>query len=170
LKNSKRHLDDGISMDTQQIGIIGKHILIANLIAADLEVAEPIRDHGIDLIAFRDRVESGEFLACPIQLKTATDEVFGLDSKYENFSGLRIVFVWNARNPVNAEIFVLSYEEASIVLSEMKYDKTKSWEDGKYTTTRPSEKLKKILKEKFQVTDPKEWPRRLGMKIPSAIP
>jgi hypothetical protein len=72
-------------MDTQQIGIIGKHILIANLIAADLEVAEPIRDHGIDLIAYSDRVEGGVFLACPIQLKTATDAVFGLDEKYECF-------------------------------------------------------------------------------------
>ena len=48
-------------MDTQQIGIIGKHILIAHLIAADLEVAEPIRDHGIDLIVFRDRAGGDSF-------------------------------------------------------------------------------------------------------------
>lgn len=154
-------------MDTQQIGIIGKHILIAHLIAADLEVAEPIRDRGIDLIAFRDRVSTGDFSACPIQLKTATDEVFGLDSKYENFSGLRIVFVWNARNPDKAEIFALSYQEASKVLTEMKYDQTESWKNGKYTTTRPSEKLKKLLGD-YRVTDPSEWPSRLGMKNQSA--
>src|ERR1039458_3452051 len=132
-------------MDTQQIGIIGKHILIANLIAADLEVAEPIRDRGIDLIAFLDRAKGGKFLACPIQLKTATNRVFGLDSKYENFSGLRIVFVWNAGNPANAEIFALSYKEARTVLSKMKYSRTNSWKNGRYTTTRPSKKLKDLL-------------------------
>ena len=86
-------------MDTQQIGIIGKHILIANLIAADLEVAEPIRDRGIDLIAFLDRAKGGRFLACPIQLKTATNRVFGLDSKYENFSGLRNRICLERRKP-----------------------------------------------------------------------
>ncbi len=156
-----------MKLDSQQTAIIGKHILIAHLIAADLEVAEPIRDHGIDLIAFRDRAESGEFLACPIQLKTASDEVFSLDSKYESFPSLRIVFVWNAREPAKAEVFVLSYKEARAVFAEMKYDKTKSWDAGKYTTTRPSEKLKKIL-EQFRVKTSEEWPRRLGIGIPSA--
>jgi hypothetical protein len=45
-------------VDKLQIGLIGKHILIANLIAANLEVAEPLRDRGIDLITFRDGIES----------------------------------------------------------------------------------------------------------------
>ncbi len=150
-------------MDTQQIGIIGKHILIANLIAAGLEVAEPIRDRGIDLVAYRDRVDGGPFLACPIQLKTATDAVFGLDNKYECFPSLRIVYVWNASVPAKAIIFTLTYQEALTVLGEMKYDKSESWRAGKYTTTRPSEKLKNIL-ERFRVKKPEEWPSRLDMK------
>ena len=116
-----------MSMDTQQIEIIGKHILIANLIAANLEVAVPIRDHGIDLIVFRDGMKGGTFVACPIQLKTATDEAFELYSKYERFPGLRIVYVWNAKVPAEAQVFALNYQEAQEVLVEMEYDKTKSW-------------------------------------------
>ncbi len=150
-------------MDTQQIEIIGRHILIANLIAANLEVAEPIRDHGIDIIVFRDGLKGGKFLACPIQLKTATDEAFELYSKYERFPGLRIVYVWNAKVPAEAQVFALNYQEAHDVLVEMEYDKTKSWKDGHYVTTKPSKKLKKIL-DKFRVNAPKEWPGRLGMK------
>jgi hypothetical protein len=79
------------------------------------------------------------------------------------FSRLRIVYVWNARVPAKAILFALTYEEALGVLREMKYDKTESWRAGKYTTTRPSDKLKKIL-EKFRVKDAKEWTARLGME------
>ena len=151
-------------MDTQQIGIIGKHILIAHLIAADLEVAEPIRDHGIDLIVFRDDMKNGTFVARPIQLKTATHEAFELYSKYARFPTLRIVYVWNAKDPANAQIFVLTYQDALAVLREMKYDKTKAWRGGKhYVTTGPSKKLKKILDE-FRVNSPEEWPGRLGLQ------
>ena len=96
----------GARMDKQQIGIIGKHILIADLFAANLEVAEPIRDHGIDLIVHNDGMDGGEFIACPIQLKTSTDEAFELYTKYERFPGLRIVYVWNARNPREASFTV----------------------------------------------------------------
>jgi hypothetical protein len=149
-------------MDTQQTGIIGKHFLIANLIAADLEVAEPIRDRGIDLIAFQDRAGSDSFLACPIQLKTATESVFGLDRKYERFDRLRIVYVWNAKFPTKAQIFALTYRDALSVLEKMGYDKTKSWKEGKYTTTRPSKKLKRLL-DQFRIATPKEWPGRLGI-------
>jgi hypothetical protein len=151
-----------MNMDSQQIGIIGKHILIANLLAANLEVAEPIRDRGIDLIVFQDGADGGNFVACPIQLKTATDTVFGLDSKYKQFSRLRIVYVWGAKDPAKAQIFALTYQDALAVLAEMKSDKTKSWENGKYTMTRPSKKLKKIL-DKYLVKTPEEWPDRLGM-------
>jgi hypothetical protein len=156
-------------MDSQQIAIIGKHILIADLIAGDMEVAEPPRDRGIDLIAFRDRTVGGSFWACPIQLKTATDAVFGLDNKYAHFPGLRIVFVWHTKEPSKAQIFALTYDEALSILAKMKYDLTDSWKDGKYTTTRPSEKLKKILVEEFLVSAPSQWAYRLGMSNPGPI-
>jgi hypothetical protein len=156
-----------MSMDTQQIGIIGKHILIASLIAGEIEVAEPLRDHGIDLIAFRDRANGLGFLACPIQLKTATEAVFGLEKKYKNFRGLRIVYIWSSKRPEQAQIFALTYQEALDVLVKMKYARTNSWKRGKYTTTKPSKKLKKML-EQFRVKAPPEWPERLGLLGPGA--
>jgi len=154
-----------MAMDTQQIGIIGRQILIANLLAADLEVAVPIRDRGIDLIVYRDRAKDQGFKACPIQLKTASKAVFGLDKKYEHFRNLRIVFVWNANEPSKAQLFALDYGEAEAILGEMKYAQSRSWEKGKYTTTRPSADLKSIL-ERFEVKNPQQWPQRLGMIDP----
>ena len=155
-------------MDKQQIGLIGKHILIANLIAANLEVAEPLRDRGIDLIAYRDGFAGEEFEACPIQLKTATDETFELYSKYERFHRLRIVYVWNVRNPKDAEFYCLTYPEAITVLKSMKHKGFSILEEQKHwVTTKPSGALKILLKD-FQVNVPEDWPSRLGMKESSA--
>jgi hypothetical protein len=155
-----------MALDSQQIGIIGKQIAIAHLLAADLEVAVPIRDRGIDLIVYRDRAEDGVFRACPIQLETASEAVFGLDAKYQHFGGLRIVFVWNAKEPSKAQLFSLTYVEAEEVLTQMKFDQTDSWKEGKYTTTRPSVKLKALLEQRFEVKNPQQWPERLGMVNP----
>ena len=151
-----------MKMDTQQIEIIGKHILIANLLAANLEVAVPIRDHGIDLIVFRDGSDGNKFIACPIQLKAATDEAFVLYEKYKKFPFLRIVFVWKARKPANAEIFCLTYNEAEDILKAEGHAGTDSWQNGKWVTTRPSEILKGRL-EKYRVKSPENWPGMLGM-------
>jgi hypothetical protein len=157
-----------MKMDSQLIGIIGKHILIANLIAADLEVAEPIRDHGVDLIVYRDgkkECEKGSrFEACPIQLKTSTDEAFEVYRKYECFPQLRIVYVWNVRNPKDAEFYCLTYLEAISVLKAMKGAQFSILEEkGHWVTTKPSKALKKILKKDFQVKVPKDWPNKFGM-------
>jgi hypothetical protein len=151
-----------MKLDSQQIGIIGKQIVIANLLAANLEVAVPIRDRGIDLIVYQDRAEEG-FKACPLQLKTSSDAMFGLDSKYEHFKNLRIVFVWNAKKPSDAQLFALTYEQAISVLTEMKFDRTDSWKKGRYVTTRPSQKLKKILENRYEVKRSEDWPARLGI-------
>jgi len=161
-------------MDTQQIGIIGKHILIANLTAADLEVAEPIRDHGIDLIVFRDgkkdSKKGGKFAACPIQLKTSTEKAFELYRKYDRFGELRIVYVWNAKNVWNtekpsAQIYCLTYKQAEDLLKAGGHAEKASWKKGNHwVTTRPSEELKKRLEE-YRVKSPKEWPDRLGLAI-----
>lgn len=153
-------------LDSQQIGIVGKQILIANLLAADLEVAVPIRDRGIDLIVYRDKAQDRVFKACPIQLKTASEAVFGLDAKYKGFGDLRIVFVWNAKEPSKAQLFSLTYAECEAVLTEMKFDQTDSRKKGKYTTTQPSANLREILGKRFRVKQPHEWPQRLGIVNP----
>jgi hypothetical protein len=166
--NSEQGTGVGARMDKQQIGLIGKHILIADLIAADLEVAEPLRDRGIDLIAFRDGIDGGEFEACPIQLKTASSATFSVDKKYEHFSDLRIVYVWKAKNPVDAEFYCLTYPESIRVLKAMNGAQFSSVENtGHWVSTNPSGTLKKKLKD-FQVKEPKDWPSRLGMTEPSA--
>jgi hypothetical protein len=162
-----------MKMDTQQIGIIGKHILIADLLLAGLEVAEPIRDHGIDRIVFRDsNVDSEDpvkFSARPIQLKTSSKKTFELYRKYDRFDELRIVYVWNAESiwvegflsrPV---IYCLKYKDAEEILKAGKHTETKSWNPGRHWfTNNPSPEMVKRL-EKFQVKSPKDWLKSLGL-------
>ncbi len=160
-----------MKLDSQQIEIIGRHILIANLLAAGLEVALPIRDRGIDLLAFRDGLSGGDFVACPIQLKTSTDESFSLDKKYKQFPGLRIVYVWLPELiiPAEAILYSLTYAEAEGVLNRRGFDQSLSWNDpnkpgeGRYRA-RGSKVLKESLEE-FQVKKPEEWMKKLGFTL-----
>jgi hypothetical protein len=160
-------------MDKQQIGIIGKHILIADLLLAGLEVAEPIRDHGIDLIVYRDGNVDCEdpvkFYARPIQLKTSSKKTFDLYRKYGCFDELRIIYIWNAENIWNENhlskpiIFCLKYKEAEDILKAGGHAETKSWNPGgHWFTNDPSPKMVKML-EKFQIKSPKDWLKSFGL-------
>jgi hypothetical protein len=160
-------------MDKQQIGIIGKHLLIANLLAAGLEVAEPIRDHGIDLIVYRDGKEDSEppvkFAARPIQLKTSSKKTFELYRKYDRFDELRIVYVWNAENiwdekyPSKPIIFCLKYKEAEDILKAGRHAENNDWKNiGHWFTNSPSDAMEKRL-EKYQVKIPNDWLKKLGL-------
>jgi hypothetical protein len=160
-------------MDKQQIGIIGKHILIANLLAAGLEVAEPIRDHGIDLIVFRDGNEGSEkrvkFVARPIQLKTSSKKTFELYRKYGRFDELRIVYVWNAKNIWDEEhlskpiIFCLKYKEAEDILKAGGHSEKDDWKNkGHWFTNSPSGPMEERLKD-YQIRTPHDWPKKLGL-------
>ena len=71
---------------------MGRNRLIEQLLEAGLEVALPLRDHGIDLIAYADRRDPS-FVACPIQMKAGTLKSFGIDRKYEKFPNLIHAFV-----------------------------------------------------------------------------
>ena len=162
-----------MKMDTQQIGIIGKHILIANLLASGLEVAEPIRDHGIDLIVFRDGKEESEkrvkFVARPIQLKTSSKETFELYRKYGRFDELRIVYVWNAENiwnekhPSKPIIFCLKYKEAEDILKAGGHTEKNDWKNkGHWFTNSPSGPMEERLKD-YQIKTPNDWWKKLGL-------
>ena len=158
-----------MKLDSQQVEIVGKQIVIANLIAAGLEVAEPIRDRGIDLIAFRDGIAGGQFIARPLQIKTSSGESFELDKKYRPFDSLRIVEVWLPEPiiPNEAKLFSFTYDEAERVLNQMGYNMTKSWNDpakplqGRYRT-RAGKQLKAILEREFRINRPEDWLERLG--------
>src|SRR5437667_4051303 len=64
-------------MDTQMIEIMGRNRLIDELLRAGLEVALPLRDRGIDLIAYVDLADQvSAFVACPIQMKAASGRFF----------------------------------------------------------------------------------------------
>jgi len=77
--------------DSQVVELLGRNRLIEELLLAGLEVALPMRDRGIDLIAYADlaaRVES--FAACPIQMKASSEAAFGLHSKYGRVRNLSL--------------------------------------------------------------------------------
>ncbi len=66
-------------VDTQTIEIVGRQRLSGELLAAGLEVAMPLRDRGIDLIAYADLDRQVKrFTAKPIQMKSTRTLVRGL--------------------------------------------------------------------------------------------
>ena len=69
--------------DTQVTELLGRNRLVSELLRAGLEVALPLRDRGIDLIAYADvGAELTRFFACPIQMKAATASSFTVSRKY----------------------------------------------------------------------------------------
>ena len=125
--------------DSQLTELSGRHFLIAQLVAGGVEVAMPIRDRGIDLIAYLDlSAETNRFLACPIQMKASKEARFGVEQKYEKISNLLITFVWHLENPTKTRIYALTYEEAFGMLHSRGHCDTASWRDkGGYSVPNP---------------------------------
>lgn len=138
--------DDPLSSDpedSQLVEIAGKHLLISRLVAAGYEVAEPIRDKGIDLIVYRD---DRNFRAFPVQMKASTQRAFSLDRKYAKFRNLQIAYVWNVNAAKPGEIYLLSFDEAVGVLEAKGYAKTDSWtKNGYYFVRNAGRELKALL-------------------------
>jgi hypothetical protein len=158
--------------DTQLVELAGRNWLASELMRAGIEVARPERDRGIDLIAYidlNDRVR--EFIACPIQMKAATDRVFSLDPKYAKFPGLLLAYVWNLADSAKTKCFALTYDEALTVAQQMEWTETTSWltggRNGKrgYSTTRPSKRLCEFLAP-YEMSSDKWWEKlksRIGL-------
>ncbi len=125
------------AVDTQLVELSGRYLLISQLTAGGVEVAEPIRDRGIDLVAYLDRIaDTPQFLACPIQLKANRGARFSLDRKYESVPNLLMVYVWGVHDPSSAVVHALTYKGAFKLLKEQGHTESKSWEDdGLYTLT-----------------------------------
>jgi hypothetical protein len=150
--------------DSQLTELAGKHLLIAQLTAAGLEVAVPVRDRGIDLIAYLDRgTPPRDFVACPIQLKASTGEGFGLDKKYEKTANLILAYVWHVTDPVSYCIYALSYREALAILHRKGHTATTSWENGYWHVTRADKQLIRML-EPYKMT-PKKWVERVSSAL-----
>lgn len=134
-----------LKLESQQVEILGRNRLKAALIEANLEVATPERDNGIDLIAYRWNAERGEFIARPIQLKAASTFSFGIDRKYEKFPGLIMAFVVGVREEAHA-IYTLTYKELLGVADSLGWTNTPSWTAGNsYSTRHQSKRLAAAL-------------------------
>jgi len=146
--------------DSQLTEIAGKHLLISQLISAGFEVAEPIRDNGIDLIVYSTSKDGRRFVAHPIQLKASSTDSFSLDRKYADLNGLVITYIWRVEAPNESSIHALTFDEAVSVLNQRGYSKTDSWKrDGYYFVKKASAELKDAL-EPFLMT-PERWKLRL---------
>jgi hypothetical protein len=149
-------------MDAQMVEMLGRHRLIAELLRANLEVAIPARDRGIDLIAYADLgTQVARFSACPIQLKAAIGGSFSVDRKYTKFPNLLMAYVWYLEDPARTVTYATNYKEAVAVAEAMGYTKTTSWEKGSYVITRPSPELVGHL-EPFRMTPEKWWEKITG--------
>jgi hypothetical protein len=150
-------------MDTQLVELIGKNYLTAELLRANLEVAIPIRDRGIDLIAYADvdeRLQS--FVSCPIQMKAAMQRSFSLDKKYERVRNLLIVYVWHLHDLNQTITYALTYEETLKIAEEIGWTRTISWERGSYANTKPSAKIISML-EPYKMNSEKWWQKITGL-------
>jgi len=146
--------------DSQLTEVFGKNLLIGHLIDAGLEVAEPVRDRGIDLVAYRDKEGATGFVARPIQLKAYSHESFGLDVKYKRIPDLLIAYVWNVRTPELSEVYALTYDEALDILDKKGYSKTDSWtKGGRYFVRNAGKELREYLSQ-HKMT-PERWLEKL---------
>jgi hypothetical protein len=150
-------------LDTQLVELAGRNWLASELLCSGIEVARPERDRGVDLIAYVDRDSRvGNFVACPIQMKVATQAVFSLDPKYAKFPGLILAYVWNVGDSSCTKCYALTYREALSLARRMGWTSTASWiEGGKsgkpgYSTTKPSQRLRTLLSQ-FEMDSAKWW-------------
>jgi hypothetical protein len=147
-------------MDSQQVEIAGRNLLVTQLVRDGLEVARPERDHGVDLIAYLDLDETGGgFVAVPIQMKAATASAFSIFAKYEKFARLLLAYVWHVDEPEAACTYALSYAEALAVADAMRWTGTASWARGGYSMSRPSKRLRELL-EPYRMA-PGDWRRKV---------
>lgn len=144
--------------DSQVVELLGRNRLLNELLRAGLEVAMPARDRGVDLIAYVDlKGKADAFIAKPIQMKAAMVESFSVEAKYERISDLVLAHVWHLESAEKAVTYGLLYPQAVEVAEQMGWDRTPTWkEKGYYSTTRPSTRLKDLLKP-YRMTPERWW-------------
>lgn len=143
--------------DSQKVELLGRNRLIDELLRDNLEVALPVRDRGIDLIAYADLSENvSTYVARPIQMKAAWKQAFAIDRKYEKFPGLIIAYVWNLSRPMEAVTYAMNYRESFSIAEQMGWTRTASWERGSYASNAPGKRLLELL-EPFKMTAGSWW-------------
>ena len=104
------------------------------LFRVGLEVALPLRDKGIDLIAYADTGEAATaFTGRPIQMKAVSAESFSIDSKDTAFPDLILAYVWHVSNGDTTVTFALPrFEKLLRLPTRWSYTQTESWRRGYY--------------------------------------
>jgi hypothetical protein len=145
-------------VDSQQLEIIGRGHLMASLLDGGIEVALPIRDRGVDLIAYVD--QGSQFDARPIQLKTSARPTFAVWEKYSKIAGLLIVHVW--LQPA-VEILAMTYGQSLAAAQHFNWTSTNSWrEKGYYRTPSPTKTHVEYLNR--HLIQPSEWRELITVK------
>jgi hypothetical protein len=153
--------DGSETEDSELTELAGKHLLISQLTAGGLEVAVPVRDRGVDLIAYLDRGDATrDFAACPIQMKASAGEGFRLDRKYEKTANLILAYVWHVMDPINCRIYALSYSEAFAILHRKGHTQAPCWAKGYWNTSRADKQLVEWL-EPYRMT-PRKWLEKIS--------
>jgi hypothetical protein len=138
------------SLDTQQVEVVGRALVTAELTRDGLEVARPERDAGIDLIAFRRNPWS----AVPVQLKVLGKPGFNFEPKYEHHCALVFIYVWLDCS----EFYVLTWKQADDLITSLGYKRDS---DGRWVTSSASAELRRALAE-FRVNRG-AWVSALGL-------
>ncbi len=137
-----------VSLDTQQVEIIGRNLLLSCCIADGIEVAQPIRDRGVDLIIFDDIAEYTKFNSLPVQLKASSNRSFSINQKYARIPDLLMAYVWFSNDPVNARLYIMTYNDVLEISRSIGWLDTNSWlEGGGYSTQSPSKRLINTLEQ-----------------------
>jgi hypothetical protein len=143
------------------IEMLGRNHLITQLIEDRVNVAIPLWDQGVDLVAYYQG--EGRLVARPLQLKVAELSRWGVYKKYKDIPGLLMVYVWNVKS--NVQIYAMNYTEAECLLSIGPKDHAQSnsykKDKGSYHTV-PSQKLLEALKP-FLMTKGR-WKARLARR------
>jgi hypothetical protein len=134
-------------LDSQLVEFLGRQQLVSELVRAGIEVAEPIRDRGVDLIAYVDKGDAvSRFGARPIQMKASSSRAWGINRKYVPFADLLMAYVWHVSEPARAVTYAMTHAQAVDIAETMGYANSPSWRDGgAYTTSNPSARLVELL-------------------------
>lgn len=134
-------------LDTQVVELLGRLRLTGELLRDGLEVAVPMRDRGVDLIAYADLSRQvARFAARPIQMKAFTASGFSVAKKYRRIANLIVAYVWHLGDGQPAVTYAMPYAEAVELAETMGWTNTPSWKKGNaYSCTRPSKGLVELL-------------------------
>jgi hypothetical protein len=115
-------------LDKQQVEVIGRNVVTNQLLREGIEVAEPVRDRGVDLVAYRPKEEGEAFQARPLQLKVASDRDFSVYQKYAAFNDMVVVYVWRVAYDDGPEVYALTTQETLDVAERRGWTDTNTWQ------------------------------------------